>query len=92
MVMDLERQWFIRRIVNVINKDMKATENQIDACETLKICLASWQDSNDITSPSHFNLIETIIQTEMMDNADDELKEEIIEKMQDLYRLIRKIK
>ena len=71
---------------------MKANTNKIDACETLKICLATWQDSNDITSPSHFNLIETAVQTEMMDYADDELKEEIIEKMQDLYRLIRKIK
>ena len=71
---------------------MKATENQINACEALKMCLAFWRDSNDITSPSHFNLIETTVQTEMMDYADDELKEEIIEKMQDLYRLIRKIK
>ena len=71
---------------------MKATKNQIDACKTLKICLETWQDSNDITSPSHFNLIETIIQTEMMDYVDDELKEAIIEKMQDLYKLIRKIK
>lgn len=71
---------------------MKANTNQIDACETLKVCLATWQDSNDITSPSHFNLIDTIIQTEMMDYTDDELKEEIIEKMKDLYILIRKIK
>lgn len=71
---------------------MKANTNQIDICKTLKICLTTWQDSNDITSPSHFNLIETIVQTEMIDYADDELKEEIIEKMQDLYRLIRKIK
>ena len=71
---------------------MKATENQINACETLKMCVAFWQDSNDITSPSHFNLIETAVQTEMMDYANDELKEEIIEKMQDLYILIRKIK
>ena len=71
---------------------MKATKNQIDACETLKVCLATWQDSNDITSPSHFNLIGTIVQTEMMDYANDELKDEIIEKMQELYRLIRKIK
>ena len=70
---------------------MKANENQIDACETLKICLATWQDSNDITSPDHFNLIETIVQTEMMDYADDELKEEIIEKMKELYKLIKKI-
>ena len=70
---------------------MKATKNQIDACETLKVCLACWQDSNDITSPSHYNLIETFVQTEMWDYADDELKEEIIEKMKDLYRLIRKI-
>lgn len=71
---------------------MKATENQIDACETLKVCLATWQDSNDITSPSHFNLIETVIQTEMWDYADDETRDEIIDKMQDLYKLIRKIK
>lgn len=71
---------------------MKANTNQIDACETLKVCLATWQDSNDIESLSHFNLIETVVQTEMMDYADDELKEEIIEKMQDLYKLIRKIK
>ena len=70
---------------------MKATENQIDACETLKVCLATWQDSNDITSTDHFNLIETIVQTEMMDYADDELKEEIIEKMKELYKLIKKI-
>lgn len=71
---------------------MKANTNQIDACETLKVCLATWQDSNDIESPSHFNLIDTAVHTEMMDYADDELKEEIIEKMQELYRLIRKIK
>ncbi len=70
---------------------MKATENQIDACETLKVCLATWQDSNDITSTDHFNIIETIVQTEMMDYADDELKEEIIEKMKELYKLIKKI-
>lgn len=71
---------------------MKATENQIDACETLKVCLATWQDTNDITSPSHFNLIETIVQTQMWDYVDDETRDEIIEKMQDLYRLIKKIK
>ena len=70
---------------------MKATENQIDACETLKVCLATWQDSNDITSTDHFNIIETIVQTEMMDYVDDELKEEIIEKMKELYKLIKKI-
>lgn len=70
---------------------MKATENQINACKTLKMCMTFWQDSNDITSPSHFNLIETTVQTEMMDYTDDELQEEIIEKMKDLYRLIRKI-
>ena len=45
---------------------MKATENQIDVCEALKECLATWQDSNDITSPSHFNLIETIVQIEKL--------------------------
>lgn len=71
---------------------MKATENQIDVCEALKVCLATWQDSNDITSPSHFNLIETIVYTEMLDYEDEKLTEEIIEKMKDLYRLIRKIK
>ena len=71
---------------------MKANTNQIDACNTLKMCMTFWQDSNDITSPSHFNLIGTIVQTEMMDYANDELKDEIIEKMQDLYILIRKIK
>lgn len=71
---------------------MKANTNQIGACDTLKMCITIWQDTNDITSPSHFNLIETTVQTEMWDYADDELKEEIIEKMEDLYRLIRKIK
>lgn len=70
---------------------MKATANQIDACDTLKICLANWQDTNDITSLNHFNIIETIVQTEMMDYADDEIRDEIVEKMKDLYRLIRKI-
>ena len=70
---------------------MKATENQIDACETLKVCLATWQDSNDITSSSHFNIIETIIQTEMMDYVDDETRDEIVEKMKELYKLIKKI-
>lgn len=70
---------------------MKATENQIDACETLKMCLATWQDSNDITSPSHFNLIESTIQTEMWDYADDETRDEIIQKMKELYKLIKKI-
>ena len=89
--MVLAQQWSIRRIVNVINKDMKATEIQINACKTLKMCMTFWQDSNDLTSPRHFNLIETTVQTEMMDYTDDELQEEIIEKMKDLYRLIRKI-
>lgn len=70
---------------------MKATANQIDACDTLKVCLATWQDSNDITSSNHFNIIGTIIQTEMMDYVDDETRDEIVEKMKELYKLIKKI-
>ena len=70
---------------------MKATENQIDACETLKVCLANWQDTNDITSPDHFNLIESLIQTEMLDYVDDEIRDEIVQKMKELYKLIKKI-
>ena len=70
---------------------MKATLNQIDACDTLKMCMTIWQDTNDITSSSHFNIIETIIQTEMMDYVDDETRDEIVEKMKELYKLIKKI-
>ena len=44
---------------------MKASEKQIEFCTTLKGILQFWITSNDIDSPSHFTIIEEVINNEL---------------------------
>lgn len=52
---------------------MKANKNQIDAAQTLKICLDCMVDTNDITSPTIYNEIEILVRLEMEEYADEDL-------------------
>ena len=71
---------------------MKANKTQIDAAQTLKLCLDCMVDTNDITSPTIYNDIETLVRLEMEEYVDEDLRDEIVETMHKLYDLIKKLK
>lgn len=70
---------------------MKANKKQIDAAQTLKICLDCMVDTNDITSPTIYNDIETLVRLDMEEYTDENLQDEIVETMHKLYNLIKKL-
>ena len=70
---------------------MKANKKQIDAARILKICLDCMVDTNDITSPTIYNDIETLVRLDMEEYTDEDLQDEIVEIMHKLYDLIKKL-
>lgn len=69
---------------------MKASEKQIEFCTTLKRILQFWITSNDINSPSHFTIIEEVINNEL-ESLPERDKELLINAFGDLLTYIRKL-
>lgn len=69
---------------------MKA--NLIQQCLCDVICLQAdfWRHSNDITSPTHLTDIEEECYAQLSDLMQDDEREELQEKLKDLYWFIRK--
>jgi hypothetical protein len=70
---------------------MKPNKNQLIVINTIKSSIEDWNNTNDISSPSHWNLIDESINT-LEDVVDVEIAEAINEKLGTLLTLIRKIK
>jgi len=69
---------------------MKASEKQIEFCKTLKGILQFWIDSNDINSPSHFTIIEEVINNEL-EPLPERDKELLIDVFGNLLTYVRKL-
>ena len=69
---------------------MKASEKQIEFCTTLKGILQFWITSNDINSPSHFTIIEEVINNEL-EPLPERDKELLIGAFGDLLTYVRKL-
>ena len=69
---------------------MKASEKQIEFCTTLKGILQFWITSNDIDSPSHFTIIEEVINNEL-EPLPEKDKELLIGAFGDLLTYVRKL-
>ena len=69
---------------------MKASEKQIEFCTTLKGILQFWITSNDINSPSHFTIIEEVINNEL-EPLPEKDKELLIDAFGDLLTYVRKL-
>ena len=69
---------------------MKASEKQIEFCTTLKGILQFWITSNDIDSPSHFTIIEEVINNEL-EPLPERDKELLMGAFGDLLPYVRKL-
>lgn len=69
---------------------MKANKIQNYLCDVILNQQSFWRNSNDITSPTHFNDIEEECYSQLSNLISDEDREEFEKKLKDLYRFIRK--
>lgn len=69
---------------------MKANKIQQYLCDVIHSQQNFWKHSNDITSPTHLCDIEEECFTQLDDLISDDDREELVEKLQDLYWFIRK--
>jgi hypothetical protein len=70
---------------------MKPTERQIKAIEAVESLCAIWKSSNDISSPSHYTLIDEEMQSLECDLKLDENDEQITTLRYSLYDVFQAI-
>lgn len=69
---------------------MKANKTQQYICDVIHSQADFWKHSNDITSPTHLVDIEEECFAQLDNLISDDDREELLEKLQDLYWFIRK--
>ena len=69
---------------------MKANKIQQYLCDIIHSQQDFWKHSNDIPSPTHLCDIEEECFTQLCNLISDDDREELVEKLQDLYWFIRK--
>jgi hypothetical protein len=69
---------------------MKANKIQQYICDVINSQANFWKHSNDITSPTHLVDIEEECFAQLDNLISDDDREELVEKLQDLYWFIRK--
>jgi hypothetical protein len=69
---------------------MKANKIQQYICDVIHSQADFWKHSNDITSPTHLVDIEEECFAQLDNLISDDDREELVEKLQDLYWFIRK--
>ena len=69
---------------------MKANKIQQYLCDVILSQQSFWRNSNDITSPTHLVDIEEECFAQLDNLISDDDREELVEKLQDLYWFIRK--
>ena len=70
---------------------MKPTEKQIKAIDAIVSIVKSWENTNDITSPSHIDYINDEMNAELGDLIRDAWLYELKDKLVDLYIKVRRI-
>lgn len=69
---------------------MRANKTQEWLCDAIKENVDWWKSSNDITSPTHMCDMEESLFSRLENVLTDDEREELNEKLQDLYWFIRK--
>lgn len=68
---------------------MKPNEIQKEVCKLIKQQASFWANSNDIDSPTHLNDIEESVEQLGVEDID---KEELVDKLNDLYWFVKSLK
>ena len=66
---------------------MKPTKHQKKICELIKSQASFWMNTNDISSPTHYNDMEESL--DAMDELSEEEKEELLFALRNLYQLVK---
>ncbi len=69
---------------------MKTNLTQEQICDSIIESAQWWKSSNDITSPTHLNDLEDCLFAELEGTITDEDRDELYEKISELYWFIRK--
>lgn len=69
---------------------MKPSNKQLELIKFCKGTLETWESTNDITSPTHWNDLQEFVNTEL-DNYPQIIQDGIYDSLSDLLNIIRKV-
>ena len=69
---------------------MKPTNKQLELIKFSKSILSTWESTNDITSPTHWNDLQDFINAEL-DNYPQFVQDGVYDSLSDLLNIIRKV-
>jgi hypothetical protein len=69
---------------------MKPSNKQLEIIKFCKSILSTWESTNDITSPTHWNDLQEFINTEL-ENYPIKIQDGIYDSLSDLLNIIRKV-
>ena len=69
---------------------MKPSNKQLEIIKFCKNILSTWESTNDITSPTHWNNLQEFIDTEL-EIYSVKIKNGIYDSLSDLLNIIRKV-
>jgi hypothetical protein len=69
---------------------MKPSNKQLELIKFSKSILSTWESTNDITSPTHWNDLQEFIENEL-ENYPNRIKDGIYDSLSDLLNVIRKV-
>ena len=69
---------------------MKLTNKQFELIKFCKGILETWESTNDITSPTHWNDLQEFINADL-ENYPNRIKDGIYDSLSDLLNIIRKV-
>ena len=69
---------------------MKPSNKQLELIKFSKSILSTWESTNDITSPTHWNDLQEFINAEL-ENYPIRIQDGIYDSLSDLLNIIRKV-
>ena len=70
---------------------MKPNKRQLELIKFCKEILYTWENTNDISSPTHYNDLMDFINADL-DNYSNKIQDEVWDALTDLLNIIRKLK
>jgi len=77
-------------VVNSTYIKMKPTNKQLELIKFCKGILETWESTNDITSPTHWNDLLEFVGADL-ENYPNKIKDGIYDSLSDLLNVIRKV-
>ena len=69
---------------------MKPSDKQLELIKFSKSILNTWESTNDITSPTHWNDLQEFVENEL-ENYPRKIKDGMYDSLSDLLNIIRKV-